>query len=104
MSERVAMALLVGFLLLSIQSYLATYTLGTFRLSYFRFSPTEVRILLAMGNVAALLTPEVSLFGLFHPGVRFFDAGGIVAVVCMAVVLVGATVRNTIALYRAEQL
>src|SRR3982074_3100565 len=48
---RVAAALLVAFLLLSIESYLATYTLGVFRLSYAKFGPTEIRILLAIANL-----------------------------------------------------
>src|SRR5579862_8174653 len=45
-----AAGLLVGFYLLSIESYLATYTIGRFHLSYGRFGPTEIRILLATGN------------------------------------------------------
>src|SRR6266550_2281036 len=54
-----AIGLLVGFLLLSIQSYLATYTLGEFQLSFWNFGPTELRILLAVGNVALLYRPTV---------------------------------------------
>ena len=48
----IAIGLLIGFLLLSIQSYLATYTLGEFHLSIWHFGPTELRILLAIGNLA----------------------------------------------------
>src|SRR6202049_1731032 len=47
---RIAMGLLVAFLLLSIESYLASYTLGIFRLSFAKFGPTEIRILLALAN------------------------------------------------------
>src|SRR6202035_3121759 len=36
---RIAMGLLVAFLLLSIESYLASYTLGIFRLSFAKFGP-----------------------------------------------------------------
>src|SRR5579872_2700028 len=50
---KIAMAMLVAFLLLSIESYLATYTLGVFHLSYWHFGPTELRILLVIGNLFA---------------------------------------------------
>jgi phosphatidylglycerophosphate synthase len=52
MTPLVAMALLVAFLLLAIEVYLATYTIGSFHLSFFNLGPTEVRIILAIGNVA----------------------------------------------------
>ena len=100
-SHWVAMALLVGFLLLSINSYLATYTRGAFHLSFWGFSPTEIRILLALGNTVALWKPEVTVFGI---PARFFDVGGIIAAVCMAVVLLISVGQNTAALYREEKL
>src|SRR5438876_4278761 len=51
MHPYVAIGLLIAFLLLSIQAYLATYTLGEFHLSFWRLGPTELRVLLAFGNV-----------------------------------------------------
>src|SRR5438045_2843533 len=51
MHPYIAIGLLLVFLLLSVQSYLATYTLGEFQLSFWKFRPTEIRILLAPGNV-----------------------------------------------------
>src|ERR1700746_2050602 len=61
MSPMIAVALLVMFLLLSIQSYLATYALGEFRMSFWRFGPTELRILLAMGSAALFFRPMVHI-------------------------------------------
>ena len=52
MQPWIAIGLLIAFLMLSIQSYLATHALGEFRLSFWRFGPTELRILLAVGNLA----------------------------------------------------
>jgi archaetidylinositol phosphate synthase len=101
MGWTVAVALLVSFYLLSINAYLATYALGTFRLSYWKFSPTEVRILLSLGNAVALLRPTVHIFGTTQ---RFFDVAGAAAAVCMAIVLLISVARNTIALYRMERL
>ena len=62
-SPAVAFGMLIAFLLLSIEAYLATYTLGCFQLSHFKFGPTEIRILLAMGNLALLWHPTVKLLG-----------------------------------------
>lgn len=96
----VALAMLVGFLLLSIEAYLATYTIGTFKLSHGWFSPTELRILLAVGNAYAWWKPQVTLFG--HR-MLFFDVGFAVGVVCVLATFVVAVARNTRALYRAER-
>src|SRR5581483_8585302 len=42
MSPSVAYAFLIFYLLLSIEIYLATYTIGTFHLSFWSFGPTEL--------------------------------------------------------------
>ncbi len=93
-----AIALLVGFYMLSINVYLATYTLGTFQLSFWKLSPTEIRILLAIGNTVAFFQPRI-LAGRY----LFYDLAGVVAVAAMAVVLVLSVARNTQALYRQER-
>src|SRR5579872_1322699 len=43
MSERIALGLLIAYFMLSIEVYLATYALGTFHISFWKFSPTELR-------------------------------------------------------------
>ena len=96
----VALGLLVAFLLLSIEVYLATYCLGTFRLSYWKFSPTELRILLAVGNCFAYARPRVRVLGGEYP---FFDVGFAVAAAAMAGTLLVSVVRHTRTLYRAER-
>jgi phosphatidylglycerophosphate synthase len=100
MTPAVAMALLIAFSLLSINVYLATYTIGTFRLSHYKFSPTELRILLAAGNVIVMLKPTVQVFGQRH---LFFDVAAVMAIALMAALLVVSAVQNTIHLYRAER-
>src|SRR5580693_6907941 len=96
-----AMAMLIAFLVLSSESYLATYTLKCFELSQGIFGPTEIRILLALGNLAALRSPYSNIFG--H---RFllFDLGGTIAAVSMAAMAIGVAVRHTAQLYRQEPL
>jgi phosphatidylglycerophosphate synthase len=99
MHPYIAAGLLAGFLLLSIQSYLATYTLGEFRLSFWSFGPTELRILLAVGNLALLHWPTV-----LKAHYRLFDVGGVVGLVVMSAMLIFFTARNTLKLYREERI
>ena len=99
MSERVATGLLIAYFMLSIEVYLATYTLGTFHLSFWKFSPTELRILLAIGNIALLYRPVVHLFGGSY---LLFDVGGAIGVAGMALMLMTSVAKHTVALYRAE--
>ena len=48
---RIALGMLVAFLVLSAEVYLSSYTLASFRMSYGKFGPTELRILLIAGIV-----------------------------------------------------
>jgi archaetidylinositol phosphate synthase len=102
MSPWVALGLLIVYLLLSIQSYLATHALGTFQLSFWKFSPTELRVLLVAGNIALLVRGPLAQLA----GRQFllFDLGGAIGILGMAAMLVSATVRNTRTLYRREPL
>ena len=95
----IAVGLLIAFLLLSIQSYLATYTLGEFHISFWRFGPTELRILLAIGNLALLRWAWV-----IHGRYRLFDVGGAIGLVGMTAMLTFVSVKNTVRLYREERI
>jgi archaetidylinositol phosphate synthase len=97
----IAIGLLVAFLMLSIQSYLATHALGEFRLSFWRFGPTELRILLAIGNLALFWRPVVHLFGGQY---RLFDVGGAIGLGGMSLMVIFFTVQNTMRLYREERI
>ena len=98
---RIALGMFIAFLMLSVQVYLAAYTLGTFRLSFAKFGPTEIRILLSLGNVALWLRPDNRVFGSVF---RAFDVAGIVAIAGMVLMLVISAIRNTARLYRTETL
>ena len=100
MSWVIALAVLVTYFLLSIDVYLATYTIGTFRLSFYKFSPTELRIVLAIGNIRAMLHPTTRVLG---DQQLFFDVGAVIAIAMMAIVVFVSVIRNTIVLYRAEK-
>ena len=96
-----AVAMLIAFLVLSSESYLATYTLGRFQLSQGIFGPTEIRILLILGNLALLRSPYATVLG--HR-MLLFDLGGAIAAVCMFAMALMITVRHTAQLYRQEPL
>lgn len=98
MHPYIAVGLLLAFLLLSIQSYLATYTLGEFQLSFCSFGPTELRLLLAMGNLALFRWPTVL------NGRRLFDIGGIIGLIGMAGILVFFAAHNAWRLYCEERI
>ena len=99
--ERIALGMLIAFLLLSIEVYLATYTIGSFHLSFWRFGPTEVRVLLGMGNIALLAHPKVHVLGAEF---RLFDFGGAIAIAGMAVMMAVSALRHIRYLYRLERL
>ncbi len=98
---RIALGMFVAFLMLSVEVYLAAYTLGQFRLSFAKFGPTEIRILLALGNAALWFHPNARVFDSPY---RVFDVGGIIAIAGMALMLIISTIRNTAVLYRAERI
>lgn len=97
----IAAGMLAGYYILSIESYLATYTVGRFHLSHGLFGPTEIRILLIAGNAVLLGHPYANIGG--RPFL-LFDVGGVVAIAGMAVMAAAAAVRHTAALYREETL
>jgi phosphatidylglycerophosphate synthase len=102
MHPLVSSILLAAYLLVAAESYLATHTVGVFRISFLGFGPTELRILLAVGVVNVMKTPWIDMAGL--GSVRLFDVGGIIAAIALGLVFIASAVRNTLALYRAEPL
>ena len=98
MHPMLATMVLLGYVLLCAESFLATHTVGVFRLAFSGMGPTELRILLAVGALVETTARNVSVAGL----TRLFDVGAVVAVAGMAVVFVLSAIRNARALYLAE--
>ncbi len=98
---QIAAGMLACFYILSIESYLTTYTMGHFHLSQSIFGPTEIRILLILGNTVLLVSPYADIAG--H---RFllFDLGGAAAIAGMTCMAVAATARHIAVLYGEEKL
>ncbi|HOB53167.1 MAG TPA: CDP-alcohol phosphatidyltransferase family protein [Acidobacteriota bacterium] len=99
MSPPVAAALLIAYLMLNIEVYLATYTLGAFHMSFWKFSPTELRLLLIVGNTALMFRPMTKIFG---PPLLVYDVGGVIGAACIFATLVVTAIRHTRQLYREE--
>jgi phosphatidylglycerophosphate synthase len=102
MSPLVAMSLLCAYVAVMAETFLATYARGAFRMSFLGFGPTELRVVLSVGAIALLRTPEVSPFGMGP--FALFDVGGLVGAVGLATAFLVSSVRNGRALYRAEPL
>ena len=101
MEPSIAIAVLAAYLLVSAETYLATHTVGIFRLSFGGIGPTELRILLAAGGFYVASHPWVDLAGL---RVRLLDVSGLIAIAGLVLVFVASAIRNTRALYLAEPL
>src|ERR1700719_693664 len=97
----IAFGMLIGFLMLSIEAYLGAYTLGRFQLSYWKFGPTEIRLLLAVGNLALLRWPGAKVLG---TELTPFDVGGVIGIVGMSLMLIVSAVQHTRTLYREEKI
>ena len=100
MSPVIALAVLVAYLLVSGEVFLATAVHHVFRMSFAGIGPTELRILLAAGALALRGDPHVDLGSL--GAFRLFDMGGVVATAGLAAALVVGIVRNTYGLRRLE--
>jgi archaetidylinositol phosphate synthase len=97
----IALAMLIGFLLLSSESFLATHTLARFEMSQFLFGPTELRLLLIIGNLFLLRDPYAHILG--HR-ILLFDLGGSIGALCMFVLVGILAYRHTAQLFREEPL
>lgn len=98
-SPAIAALFLVAYLLLSIEIYLATYTIGTFHLSYWSFGPTELRILLSIGNLVLLSGKTVRLLGNEW---LLFDVGFGIGAAALGLILIQATIAHIRRLYKEE--
>ena len=101
MSPAVAAGILVAYFMLAIEIYLAAYSVGTFHLSFWKFGPTELRILLAIGNVRVFLNPTAHLFGAEY---LLFDVGGVIGIGGLLATMMVSTMRHARMLYGMEPL
>ena len=92
---------LIAYYLLMIEIALATHAVGVFQISFWKFGPTELRILLAVGTLRLIDSELVTIAGTEY---LLFDIGGAVAIAGLVLTFIGSAVSNARALYRAEPL
>jgi phosphatidylglycerophosphate synthase len=97
----VAIALLVAYFFLTINMGYATHALGVFKISFGAIGGTEMRILLALVNLAVLRWPRVTLAG---ERVLLFDVVGLAATLAVAVTALRSTAQVAKRLYDLERL
>jgi len=89
----VGLAIVIAYLVLSINVYLETHTLGEFQFGYGWMGPTEARLVLIALNTLALFRPPLP----FHVGVvgaTIFDVLGALLALGMGLLLLGRVVTN----------
>jgi archaetidylinositol phosphate synthase len=101
MSPIVAVVLLAAYYMVSIEVYLATVALHEFRMAFFKFGPTELRLVLVAGTIALYFKPIVVLAG---RSFLLLDVGGVVAAAGLVIAFVCSAARNVRTLYMAEPL
>ena len=99
MTPLLAAGFLLAYYLLMVEIALATHAVGTFRISFWKVGPTELRILLAAGTLQLLRSPYVAVGG---EQFLLFDLSGIVGIIALALTFVASALRNGRLLYRLE--
>lgn len=97
----VGLAIVIAYLVLSINVYLETHVFGKFRFGYGVTGPTEARIILFGLNVLALTIGPLP-FHVIGRGVTIFDVLGAGAALGMGAMLLRRVIRNLRELARDE--
>ena len=96
-----ALFALVGYLLLSIHTYIAIFVRGVFKISYGKFGPTETRVLAILINTLIYFVGSPTLnFAGFH--ITFFDGILLTVGILLIVVYVFSALKNAVELATEE--
>jgi phosphatidylglycerophosphate synthase len=101
MTPGIAIGVLAAYFIVSAESFLATHTVGVFRISFAGVGPTELRLLLAVGAFPVALHPWATIAGRQF---LLLDVGGVCAIAGLTVAFIASAVRNTRTLYALEPL
>jgi archaetidylinositol phosphate synthase len=97
----VGLAIVIGYLVLSINVYLESQVLGDFRFGYGVVGPTETRLILIGLNTVAVLVGPIP-YRVFGVEATIFDIAGLVGVGGMILMLSRRVIRNLRNLGRLE--
>jgi len=96
-----ALGALVTYLMLSILTYVTSQVTGVFRLSYGRFGPTEVRLVIILGCAVCLVTPN-PVVRLGPLELRAFELVTLVVIVLLALSFLADAIRTARSLAALE--
>jgi archaetidylinositol phosphate synthase len=101
MSPILAIGFLAAYYLMNIEIYLATYSLSVFKLSFGFLGPSELRVVVAIGNVFLLTRKTVHLWGQSY---LLCDVSAVVAIIVFLAITIVSAIRHTVRLYNEERL
>ncbi len=100
-NQLLALLTLTVYLIISINSYLSANVFGSFQISYWKISPTELRILMILGNIFVYFKPMVKIFSF---NFYLFDVGYSIGLIILFIMLIIHLIRNAVRLYREERI
>jgi len=98
-NQSLALLTLTIYLIISINSYLSANVFGSFQISYLKISPTELRILMIVGNILVYFKPMVRIFSY---NFYLFDVGYSIGLIILFIMLIIHMIRNAVRLYCEE--
>jgi len=98
-----ALAFIVGYYLLSINTFLATHTSGKFNMSYGHLGPTEARlILIALNIILLFFSYPLNLFSIGNISITLFDLSTGILLVFIIYTFIEGFVKNLIYLKKVD--
>jgi archaetidylinositol phosphate synthase len=89
----IACLALIGYLLMSVLVYIRTYVEGVFKISYGRFGPTEVRLIIIIANTVIYFVGN-PVVRLWFGAVSIYDLIAGVVAALLAVIFVLSTIKQ----------
>ena len=102
MRPAIALLLLVAYVAVMAEVFLATHVTRVFRLASFGFGPTELRVVLSVGAIALVGRPMVPVP--WAGAVPLFDVGGVVATIGLGAAFTVSAVHTARRLAAEERL
>jgi phosphatidylglycerophosphate synthase len=93
-------AVLALFFIASINTYLATTTVGVFKISYLRISTTEARVGVIIMNTVLIFVKRITLFGFTF---LWLDVLGILIIFFLLVAIIRSAIKNLRQLDKIER-
>lgn len=91
-SLNVALIALIGYFLLSIQTFISTYVVGVFKISYSKMGPTEVRIILILINTIMFFS-EINSIRILSLNITYFDMILIISTFIMVIFYITQSIK-----------